>query len=265
MKCFGIKITDEYYQDVKKISVHFKHHSLLDVSKRESHFHLLYTHYPNHFLLAGEPAWLIENKSTKKETWYHVNIREAEILERRHKARDQCMINGKYYDQFVLQKHAEQNKCQAPYHMDHKNVPICNTKAQMAAYKYDFLYLKGKYTPHPCRSMTHIDWLYREFYFPADLPGFPLAMEIAYPDQVKIIKQSKSVDVHVFIGSIGGYIGLFLGKTYNQSIILPLFYLKNSTRCNVQIIPNSTTYSLQVAPSFKYRICSYLCMGRSKK
>ena len=123
--------------------------------------------------------------------------------------------------------------------MAYKHVPICTTKAQIAAYNYDFATFKGKYTPHPCRSMTNIDYGYKEFQS-IDEPesGFPLSIEIAYPDQIKIIRQSKAVDIHVFIGNIGGYIGLFLGKTYNQSIATNYNCFKNSTRCNVPIIAN---------------------------
>ena len=32
-----------------------------------------------------------------------------------------------------------------------------------------------------------------------------------YPRYVKIIIQSKDVDIHALIGNIGGYVGLFLG------------------------------------------------------
>ena len=35
---------------------------------------------------------------------------------------------------------------------------------------------------------------------------------VAYPEEVKIITQSKDIDVHSLIGNIGGYLGLFLGE-----------------------------------------------------
>ncbi len=35
---------------------------------------------------------------------------------------------------------------------------------------------------------------------------------IKYPEEIKIITQTKEVDVHSLIGNIGGYIVLFLGK-----------------------------------------------------
>ena len=34
---------------------------------------------------------------------------------------------------------------------------------------------------------------------------------IHYPDEFKVIMQSKEVDIHSLIGNIGGYLGLFLG------------------------------------------------------
>ena len=40
-----------------------------------------------------------------------------------------------------------------------------------------------------------------------------LSFTIVYPKEVKIISQSKEVDLHALIGNIGGYFGLFLGKT----------------------------------------------------
>ena len=35
---------------------------------------------------------------------------------------------------------------------------------------------------------------------------------IDYPEEVKIITQSRDVDIHSLIGNIGGYLGLFLGN-----------------------------------------------------
>ena len=41
------------------------------------------------------------------------------------------------------------------------------------------------------------------------------SLSIFYPEEVKIITQSKDVDVHSLIGNIGGYLGLFLGTSFN--------------------------------------------------
>ena len=50
-----------------------------------------------------------------------------------------------------------------------------------------------------------IDWLYEGF-------GTETWIFImAYPEYIRIITQSKDVDIHALIGNIGGYVGLFLG------------------------------------------------------
>ena len=77
--------------------------------------------------------------------------------------------------------------------------------------------------------MTNIDWNTEELEFPMELDyaGSPIALQIQifYPDALKIIAQHKELGTHTFIGNIGAYIGLFLGKTYNQNIHFPcLFY-----------------------------------------
>ena len=217
-KCFGMKANDEYYRDVKYIEVYFKRHKLLEGSMRISHNFVLYKHYPNQLLLGSldEGAWFFKNRTKGQPAFHELIIGETQILEKRNKAKDPCMTDGKYYDDFVLKKHIKQNECQAPYHMVHKDVPVCTTKAQMTAYKYEFSKLKGKYTPHPCRRVANIAWVtnIHEAYWVDD--RYSLVVQIIYPDQLKIITQSKAVDIHTFIGNIGGYIGLFLGKTYNQ-------------------------------------------------
>ena len=38
-----------------------------------------------------------------------------------------------------------------------------------------------------------------------------LVVSVQYPEQAKIITQSRAVDFNALIGNIGGYIGLFLG------------------------------------------------------
>ena len=42
---------------------------------------------------------------------------------------------------------------------------------------------------------------------------------ISYPEHLRIIIQSKEVDIHSLIGNIGGYLGLFTGKI-NTSLTL---------------------------------------------
>ena len=102
--------------------------------------------------------------------------------------------------------------------MAYKEVPIFTTKAQIKASMYDIISLKAKFVLPPCRSITKINAQPREV--DREFAGHPYQILVKYPGQLKIIKQSKAVNSHAFIGNIGGYIGLFLGKGHNKITIL---------------------------------------------
>ena len=54
-----------------------------------------------------------------------------------------------------------------------------------------------------------------------------LAIQIVFPDRMRVISQSKEVDVHTLIGNIGGYLGLFLGNFID---ILVYYFLQKNTK-----------------------------------
>ena len=87
----------------------------------------------------------------------------------------------------------------------------------MKAYLYEYIKARANYYPLACRRFTKIGHVlqgsdyngaaanhYRDYW----------NLGISYPDNVRVIQQSKEVDAHSLIGNIGGYIGLFLGRTY---------------------------------------------------
>lgn len=260
-KCFGLKIEDQYYRDVKVVNYRLKQHELLDGSRRSSHKLGLFIHYPNQFLLSKEPAWFSVNKPSNISNRHTITIRGAEILVRRNKAKRKCMLDGKYYDDLLLKKHIEDQTCRAPYHMEYKQVPICNTKEKIRASIYDMSNLKDNNILTPCRSLTKTDAQPREI--DREYLGYAYRLMVKYPDQLKIIKQSKSVDMHSFIGNIGGYIGLFLGKVYYRSIILQLcvYIFKIITKCIIFNHSNHALFALQDTQLCSCRIYSYFCIS----
>lgn len=224
-KCFGMKNEDEFYRDIQTVTFYFKPHPLFDGSLRSSHWIGFLIHYPREFLLSSHFKWFINDVKRNATTLrYQILIKDEEILQRRNKAKEPCMEDGKYYDDLVLKRHIEEHECRAPYHMADTGVPTCTTKTQIAASRYEAVGMKAKYPNRPCRIMSKIDWTIEEFY---NIGWFHLAIQIEYPDHLKIVKQSKSVDIHAFIGNIGGYIGLFLGNIYNRNISLELVVSMN--------------------------------------
>ena len=65
--------------------------------------------------------------------------------------------------------------------------------------------------PKACRRITKMKLLEK---FRTNRMGYSKIwyIKIDYPEEVKIITQSKEVDIHGLIGNVGGYLGLFLGK-----------------------------------------------------
>ena len=67
-----------------------------------------------------------------------------------------------------------------------------------------------KYYPFSCQRLSKVAYeiAKNDWGFGDGLWGFGLI----YPEHIRIITQSKEVDIHSLIGNIGGYIGLFLGN-----------------------------------------------------
>ena len=129
------------------------------------------------------------------------------------------MRDWKFYDDMVLKKHIRTTGCRAPYHASYKWFPICTTREEIKQSIYEF-YLVGKqYYPKACQRISKIDFILQHRHATKGI----LMVIINYPDDIKIITQSKEVDGHALIGNIGGYIGLFLGNIYN-TIMRTTFY-----------------------------------------
>ena len=80
-----------------------------------------------------------------------------------------------------------------------------------AAYKMYEKRNNQKYSK-PCGTMSKIDYSYSTD--PQNwMNNTFFAISVIYPEQMKIITQEQSVDLHALVGNIGGYIGLFLGKS----------------------------------------------------
>ena len=218
IKCYGITLKKDYYKDVKIFQITFKRSSFLDPSMRSSHMFSIFLHYPNQFLLSNYPKWFVTNSVWNYGFIHEVLITGVEMLHRRNKRKEKCLDNTMDYDGSVLQKHIKQNKCRAPYLMEHLERPICTHKTQIKASMYEVFDLNRKYTP-PCRGMTKVDFESVEHH--TDLyRNDTTILNIVYPDRIKIILQSKSVDFQTFTSNVGGVIGIYVGNTADGCFVI---------------------------------------------
>ena len=108
----------------------------------------------------------------------------------------------------LTKNHASKNGCRAPYLNVDGAFPICNTDKQIKESKMFYGTVKTISFPKPCHRISKIRYDY-EIEFPET---GELRIDITYPEELKIITQSKEVNIHSLIGNSGGYLGLFLGN-----------------------------------------------------
>ena len=211
VKCFGVQLVDKYKEEVYYISQFYKQNEFLDGFNRSSGNGLIIIlHYPKQFLHAKTIKEFWGDRTTKTDYGYRFTITDQEIFKRRNKRRESCMNNWKHYDDEVLEQHIKHYGCRAPYHANFKQFPLCSTKQQIKESIYEVSFLQTQYSTMPCQSMSRVDFVFSDDDFGGN--GTEFVLEISYPYQLKIITQSKAVDIHTLIGNIGGYIGLFIGK-----------------------------------------------------
>ena len=81
-----------------------------------------------------------------------------------------------------------------------------------AAYEYESS--RKKYYPISCHRLSKAIYRFYSDYNSSRVVEnvSELILAIRYPENVRIITQTKDVDIHALIGNIGGYVGLFLGN-----------------------------------------------------
>ena len=210
-RCFSVGIKENLQTHVKFLVLKFKA-SLLkplseirDANKRPD-IAMATFNYPQQVLKFSESTTYIWRDS-KKSVKNSFAITAMEILKRRNKYKKPCVVDWMHFDNLVSNKHLETIGCRTPYQNTLK--PICGTRREMLESVYDLSIVRKKYYPDPCEEMSNIVYSFNKL---RHSHGTWLGIEIAYPDKIKIITQSQSVDAQSLIGNIGGYIGLFLGK-----------------------------------------------------
>ena len=163
---------------------------------------------------------LQENRIKRISYWVVLEIKGVEILKRRNKRRDRCTNDGASYDNLVLEEHIKTYGCKAPYQKTLETFPICSTRNEIKRSLFEKANVKSNYYHVPCKGISKVDVEHTEVEaddgYMANMVNddgeLYFGLSIGFPKQIKLITQSQAVDINSFIGNIGGYIGLFLGK-----------------------------------------------------
>ena len=223
-KCFSIGVTPKFGRNIREIKLSF-HEKLPEelASMQENSFRGLAFIAPNHpyqFARYIDKCRTIWTVGTRKYMHNQITIAGSEMLRRRHKRNDPCIANWGDYDNFLMNTHLDELDCIVPYLKRGK--PICSSPVKMMESRYDLDTIRKKF--NPCQEMINVEIGYIDMVQDYNVSDEgPLILHIQYPDQMKIITQARSVDLHALIGNIGGYIGLFLGASMNDYVFSIMF------------------------------------------
>ena len=169
-------------------------------------------HYQNQFILANAREYytrVFRNQEEGRSLW----IDEFEILKRRNSRWRKCSTEIDNYDNMVVEEILRRRGCRPPYITGPRHYPKCDSKKKIRDAKIEVLTRRKMGLPKACQRSSKIRKSITRSHYRENEIDSSWDLRIFYPEEVKIITQSKDVDIHSLIGNIGGYLGLFLGNT----------------------------------------------------
>ena len=230
-KCMMMKYVGEDHRKVGEAYFYYDKENLLHDWQEDENAYLemsVLVHYPNQFVLANTKDYNIQyfsNSEVGRGVW----VEDFEILKRRNSRWRKCSTEIDNYDDMVLEEILRKRNCRPPYITGHKHYPKCDSMENIRDTKIEATSRYKMELPKACQRSSKIrneiitERDYRENEIDASWE-----IRIGYPEEVKIITQSKDVDAHSLIGNIGGYLGLFLGNEYklhNYDFLYLKFYI----------------------------------------
>ena len=166
--------------------------------------------YPEQMFLEVEPMRTTYIQSSM--AGLNVYVHGIEMLMRRNSRHKKCLENSEFYDDNLIRTHVESVGCKPFYLSGLDEIPVCKNEKDFKNSHIDMFGIRKMYFPKACRRLARINDEMNPVIDNRDR-GY-LYFAVIYPNDIKIITQSKEIDGHALIGNIGGYIGLFLGNKY---------------------------------------------------
>ena len=222
-KCFGLRMQK------KNILYGYVAFNKSLFGSRSFNYVVTLLHYPNQTMLSLSTLkyeWPSYPKRKQIEYSMDFTITQVEVLKRRNKRTKSCVSNDISFDETIMSDHIKKNGCRAPYQNNRNDTPICSSRKEMLGAYYDLIMKIGEKTP--CTSIKNIIYKYEEEKMVGEWEHFGpdyFWISLTFPNEFKDIYQERAVDIQTVIGNAGGYVGLFLGKFINLSLIMILYYL----------------------------------------
>ena len=212
LKCFLLNHDMEKHRYIKSLFFTYDLFKLIDEWKSDltmlGRAFWIKIHYPGQFMLGGEPVYeYIENAA-----YADAVVTELEVLKRRRNQKRKCYEGSEDYDTMIMRKHTLQTKCRAPYVNSPHEFPKCNTMEKINQSRFEYRAGQKMKLPSACERISKLEIGSLDLGDGESEDMTKWWFGITYPNEARIITQSKEVDIHSLIGNIGGYLGLFMGK-----------------------------------------------------
>ena len=207
IKCIGHSVKKQYRKVVHGLTLFY---NFSDGFGK----HYITIHYPNQLMASIRNFRYFLNPirdPNEKISVRWFDVHEMEVLKRRNKKNKSCLdLDDELgYDNYVLLKHGEKPPyCLTPYQKYDNTRPICSTKEEMK--EAAFVFKEGfDEIVNPCKSMSNIRYEMQELFVPYSEYS---SIGMVLPEKIRVIQQSKAIDIDSLIGYIGGYVGIIVGK-----------------------------------------------------
>ena len=230
LRCFVLKENMDSYRHVNSISLTY------DEQKLFSHFSpdntnslslIVAFHYPGQLFLSKDVKIINVNPRRRYRGMYKAmefifHIQSFEVLKRRHTKHKECLEDTYFYDKIVLDESLKKKSCRRPFHKEYQSLPLCKIEKNEIGYileknqsrtqtKDGILNVIKLNMLLACERISQIRITTSKAWKDEESQKRTFSLKFNYPQEVKIITQSKEVDIHSLIGNIGAYLGLFMG------------------------------------------------------
>ena len=232
-RCFVLTDDMDKYRYVESMIITYDLAKLFADSRTKS-FLSIYVifHYPGQLFISRNIQVVKLYPFDKKMHIYNhfiLQVESFEVLKRRHTRSKNCLENKHSYDKIIVDEHLKNIGCRLPFHKEHSSIPLCKNGSKIEREVPESISISEKNqtrldggnkvlnieklnVPMSCERISQINVFQKGIRNENNKLSKTFSLQLSYPKEVKIISQSKEVDIHALIGNIGAYLGLFMGN-----------------------------------------------------
>ena len=163
MKCFALTLPK--FQGLRKFAIVLSN-KIFETTQCErptkKGFEAYY-HITQHFLMTTVSAkWEWVYRAADESYTMNFRVGDITIMKKRDKQRQRCMDSNDGYDDWVLQLHRNEIKCNIPYLKPDQKLPMCRSKELMERGLFEKSIVERKNLLRPCQTMENMDVEYFE-------------------------------------------------------------------------------------------------------